>query len=133
MTTKGPHTVVEKRGGGNCREPRREGTSRVLRERSVGSVGRLGRGSLELCMSGGKRGPAQEFFWVKLRAEQLCGFCTSSSPIVCGKLPLQLIFSQFNTPPLYLYIKVQSLQQQKRLRLLQWRRRKCTKQKKVAI
>ena len=71
--------------------------------------------------------------WVKLRAEQLCGFCTSRSPIVCGKLPLQLIFSQFNVPPLHLYIKVQSLQQQKILHILQWRRCTCREQKKVAI
>ena len=42
--------------------------------------------------------------WVKLCSEQLCGFCTSCSPIVCGKLPLQLVISQFNMPPLYLSI-----------------------------
>ena len=42
--------------------------------------------------------------WVKLCAEQLCSFCTSCSPIVCGKLPLQLVISQFDMPPLYLYI-----------------------------
>ena len=33
--------------------------------------------------------------WVKLCAEQLCGFCTSCSLIVCGKLPLQLVFFNF--------------------------------------
>ena len=42
--------------------------------------------------------------WVKLCSEQLCGFCTSCSPIICGKLPLQLVISQFNMPPLYLSI-----------------------------
>ena len=42
--------------------------------------------------------------WVKLCAEQLCGFCTSRSPIGCGKLPLQLVISLFDMPPLYLYI-----------------------------
>ena len=42
--------------------------------------------------------------WVKLCAEQLCGFCTSRSPIGCGKLLLQLVISQFDMPPLYLYI-----------------------------
>ena len=42
--------------------------------------------------------------WVKLCAEQLCGFCTSRSRIGCGKLPLQLVISLFAMPPLYLYI-----------------------------
>ena len=42
--------------------------------------------------------------WVKLCAEQLRGFCTSRSPFGCGKLPLQLVISQFDMPPLYLYI-----------------------------
>ena len=42
--------------------------------------------------------------WAKLCAEQLCGFCTSRSPIGCGKLPLQLVISLFDMPPLYLYI-----------------------------
>ena len=36
--------------GGSFWSPWREGASMVLRVRSVGSVGRLGRGSLELCM-----------------------------------------------------------------------------------
>ena len=40
--------------------------------------------------------------WVKLCSEKLCGFCTSCSAIVCSKLPLQLVFFQFNMPPLYL-------------------------------
>ena len=44
--------------------------------------------------------------WVKLCAEQLCGFCTSCSPIVCGKLPLQPVFFQFDMPPLYFYISI---------------------------
>ena len=42
--------------------------------------------------------------WVKLCAEQLSTFCTSRSPIGCGKSPLQLVISQFDMPPLYLYI-----------------------------
>ena len=41
-----------------------EGTSMVLRVRSVGSVGRLGRGFLELCLSGGKRVGACVMPWL---------------------------------------------------------------------
>ena len=36
--------MVERRGEADCREPWREGASRLLRVRSVGSVGRLRRG-----------------------------------------------------------------------------------------
>ena len=61
--------------------------------------------------------------WVKLRAEQFCGFCTSRSPIVCGKLPLQLIFSSLMRRLSIFISKC----------LLQWRRCTCTEQKKVAI
>ena len=86
--------------------------------------------------------------WVKLCAEQLCGFCTSCSPIVCGKLPLQLVLFQFDMLPLYLYIiihlkeknvqlhnhktKVQSLPQQNYTHL-RMEKTVCTEQKKIAI
>ena len=96
--------------------------------------------------------------WVQLCAEQLCGFCTSRSPIGFGKWPLQLVISQFDMPPLYLYIiipftriesKIAQWQNQSAklattkvrcvicfkniLRILQWRRHTCTEQKKVTF
>ena len=36
--------------------------------------------------------------WVTLSAKQLRGFCTGCSPFGCGKLPLQLIFFEFDMP-----------------------------------
>ena len=78
--------------------------------------------------------------WVKLSAKQLRGFCTGRSPFGCGKLPLQLIFSEFdmlwNHPFKGIENKmaqsqnqVQSLPQQNVLRILQWRRNTCSRQK----
>ena len=51
---------------------RREGTSRVLRVRSVGSVGRLGRGSLELCLRQQPSRMSEESTFV-LGSEPGCG------------------------------------------------------------